>query len=329
MIESTKNVEALVSTKTISSVQVSVIIVVWNAKKYVIECLQSLDKFKGDVCLEVICVDNASTDGTPDLIEKEFPNVRLIRNSENLGFAKANNIGIALATGDYVALVNSDVTFTQECFDPMIKYMSEHTDVGILGPKMLAADGHVARSTMRFPTVWNTFCRALALDVTFKSSKLFSGQLMFDFSHASTADVEVLAGWFWFVRRLALNRVGPLDAQFFMYGEDVDWCFRFHQAGERVVFFADAEAIHFGGASSLSAPIRFTVEKERANLQLFRKHYGFFSRLGLFLTRFLYYFIRAFGFGFLCLFKGSRKEDNLLKCKRSFACLQWIVRAGA
>ncbi len=129
---------------------VSVVIVVWNAKKYVIECLQSLDEFCKNVCAEVIVVDNASTDGTPDLVSQMFPGYKLIRNTENLGFAKANNIGMAQCSGDFVCLVNSDVKFIDDCISPMLAYLSENPDVAMLGPKMLAASGDVGRSTMRF-----------------------------------------------------------------------------------------------------------------------------------------------------------------------------------
>ena len=225
---------------------VSLVIVVWNAKRYVQECLESLREHCQDVYDEVIVVDNASTDGSPELIAETFPEFRLIRNSENLGFAKANNIGIAQCSGDYVCLVNSDVKFTGDCLSPMLQYLSENPGVGMVGPKMLGRNGKVWRSTMRFPTVWNQFCRALGLDVAFKHSQLFGGYLMSDFDHETTTPVEVLNGWFVLVRRSALDRVGLLDPQFFMYGEDVDWCYRFHEAGEKIIFFAESEAIHYG-----------------------------------------------------------------------------------
>src|SRR5579863_1313673 len=132
--------------------RVSVVIVVWNAKKYVIECLETLREHCSQVCSEVIVVDNASTDGTPEVVAELFPEFKLIRNSGNFGFAKANNIGIAQCTGDYLCLVNSDVKFLDDCISPMIAYLSQHAEVSMVGPKMLAPDGRVWRSTMRFPT---------------------------------------------------------------------------------------------------------------------------------------------------------------------------------
>jgi GT2 family glycosyltransferase len=309
-----------------SQIKVSVVIVVWNAQKYVAQCLQSLKRECPCSNLEVIIVDNASTDGAPEFVQKDYPEIKLIRNSENFGFAKANNIGIAASTGDVICLINSDVEFTQNCFDPMLRYLSAHPDVGMLGPKMIGPNGHVARLTLRFPTVWNMFCRAMGLDLLFKKS-IFGDQLMRDFGHQSTADVEVLTGWFWMIPRRALETVGPLDEQFFMYGEDVDWCYRFHRAGKRVVFFAGAEALHYGGASSATAPIRFFVEKQRANIQFGRKHYGILRRLGLFVTGLLYHFVRVVGYGFVWLIKPSQRESAVAKYRRSAICLHWLIKA--
>jgi GT2 family glycosyltransferase len=308
---------------------VSVIIVVWNAQACVMECLESLDRFLGEVNAEIIAVDNSSTDGTPDLIEQRFPRVKLIRNPGNFGFARANNIGIAHSSGDFLAFVNSDVVFIENSLAPMLDFMANHPDIGMLGPQMLDPLGvTIQRSTMRFPTVWNTLSRALALDALFKSSNFFEGHLMLDFNHSVTTDVDVLAGWFWLVRRSALDKVGVLDEEFFMYGEDIDWCYRFHQANERVVFFADTKAIHIGGASSSVAPVRFSVEKQRANWQVFRKHFGFAKRFGLLLTEILHNATRAIGYGILYTVKRSDREQSLLKYQRSVACLGWLLRAG-
>ena len=306
--------------------RLSIVIVVWNAKKYVIECLQSLRERCSDTCHEVIVVDNASTDGTPDLIAEDFPEFKLIRNSENLGFAKANNIGIAQSSGEYVCLVNSDVKFTSDCFSPMLRFLSENPQVGMVGPKMLAPDGEVTRSTMRFPTVWNQLCRALGLDIIFKKSRLFGGLLMSDFDHRTTAAVEVLNGWFVVVRRSAIDRVGLLDPQFFMYGEDLDWCYRFHQAGQRIIFFAGAEAIHYGGASSSNAPLRFYLEMCRANWQYWKKHYGWLGKMAFLASSATYHLVRLLGSGGVYLFSPSQRSQNLARLQRSSICLRWVIQ---
>ena len=307
--------------------QVAVVIVVWNAKRYVVECLESLREHCGEVCPEVIVVDNASSDGTPELVAEMFPEAKLIRNPENFGFAKANNIGIAQTSADYICLVNSDVKFLDDCISPMVRYLSEHPGVGMLGPKMLAASGEVRRSTMRFPTVWNNFCRAIGLDSLFKRSRSFGGLLMSDFDHKTTAPVEVLNGWFLAVSRTAIERVGLLDPQFFMYGEDVDWCYRFRQAGERVVFFAEAGAIHYGGASSSNAPLRFYLELYRATWQYWRKHHGGLARLGFLVAFAIHHSLRLLGSAFIYLCAPSQRPNTAARFKRSLACLQWVGAA--
>src|SRR5262249_29720323 len=200
----------------------SIVVVTWNAKKYVWECLNSLLQLKELGSSEIIVVDNDSSDGTPELVKKSFPSINLIRNSCNLGFGKATNIGIKEATGEFICLINSDVVVPKGCIESMLRYMEQNQDIGLLGPQMLGPDGSVHRSTMRFPTCWRSFCHALVLDSLFKGSKLFSGFMMGHFGHDKTMDVDVLNGWFWMVRRAALSQVGLLDERFFIYGEDID-----------------------------------------------------------------------------------------------------------
>jgi GT2 family glycosyltransferase len=307
---------------------VSVIIVVWNAKRYVLECLDSLREHCGGGDAEVIVVDNASTDGTPELIAERFPEFRLIRNTENLGFARANNHGISQSSGEYVCLVNSDVKFTGDCISPMLRYLAENPGVAMVGPKMLSVDGEVRRSTMRFPTVWNNFCRALGLDVAFTKSRVFGGLLMSDFDHQTTRPVEVLNGWFLMLRRSAMERVGLLDPQFFMYGEDLDWCYRFRKAGEKIVFYADAEAIHYGGASSSNAPVHFYLEQCRANWQYCRKHHNGLAQAGFLAAFAIHHSLRLIASGFIYLYSPSRRSQTLAKLKRNLACLHWVSGAG-
>jgi hypothetical protein len=140
-----------------------------------------------------------------------------------------------------------------------------------------------------------------------------------------TEDVEVLTGWFWMVRRVALEQVGPLDEGFFMYGEDIDWCHRFRQAGWRVVFYPDAQALHYGAVSSSYAPARFYVEMRRANLQYFRKHHGWLGWVGFLLATWVHEAVRVAGYTAVLLFRRTRHEGALFKIKRSLACLGWLA----
>ena len=306
----------------------SIVIVTWNGKKYALECLDSLYELKAALSMEILVVDNASTDGTPDAIQEKFPDVTLIRNDENLGFAKANNIGIGLSRGKYLCLVNSDVVVPAGCLEGMTAYMEEHPDIGLLGPKMLSPDGGTGQSVMRLPTVWNSLCCALGMHSLFPDSNTFGGFLMNSYKYDVVDNVEVLTGWFWMVPRVALEKVGGLDEQFFMYGEDIDWSYRFLQAGWRVVFYPNAEALHYGAASSGQAPTRFYVEMRRANLQYFRKHHGRLGGFGYLFTTWVHESFRILGYGALYCFNRYERADAAFKVSRSLSCIKWLTGTG-
>ena len=222
-----------------------------------------------------------------------------------------------------------DVEFTCDCVSPMLEFLSENPEVGMVGPQMLTVDGNVSRSTMRFPTVWNQFSRSLGLDILFKKSRFFGGLLMAEFDHKSTVPVEVLNGWFVIVRRTAMEQVGLLDPQFFMYGEDMDWCYRFHRAAQKTVFFADTGAIHYGGASSSNAPLRFYVEMFRANWQYWRKHRGWLAQRAFLASSVTYHLVRLAGSVVLYITSPSKRADNLAKLRRSFLCLKGMSQPSA
>jgi GT2 family glycosyltransferase len=304
----------------------SIVIVTWNAKKFVDECLESLRTYSQRADVETFVVDNASTDGTPELVSACYPEVTLIRNPDNSGFARGNNIGIARSSGKFVALINSDVRVLPGCIDKMIAYMESQPRVGLLGPRMLGASGQAGRSYMRAPTLWRYFCRAMALDYVFPNSQAFGGYMMPYFKRDRIAEVDVLNGWFWMTRREALDQVGLLDEAFFMYGEDIDWCKRFRDAGWGVVYFPEAESIHYGGASSSKAPLRFYVEMQRANLQYWKKHFSRASQLAYLAILFIHLSVRVAGYALLLIVKPKRSETSY-KIQRSLACLRWILQA--
>jgi GT2 family glycosyltransferase len=304
--------------------ELSIVIVAWNGRDFVQECLASLQCQAGGISTEIILVDNGSSDGTPDMVRDQFLHVHLVQNKRNEGFAKANNVGMRLSGGKYICLVNSDVVLPPDCLLKMHSFMEQHPTVGVLGPRMLRPDGCVGRSYMRFPSVWRCLCDALTLHVLFKGWKGVGGILMRDFRNGSTSDVDVLNGWFLMVRRAALVDVGALDEQFFMYAEDIDWSYRFHVAGWRRVYFAGAEALHYGGASSAAAPVRFHIAMQQANLQLYRKHNGRIRALGYLLTMWLHEICRVAGYGVIFVVKQSSRADAAAKVRRSISCLWWL-----
>ena len=304
---------------------ISIVIVTWNGKRYALEVLGSIYACRLQIPFEIIVVDNASTDGTPEAIRNDFPYVVLIETGANLGFAKGNNIGMAHAQGRYVCLINSDVVVPAGCIESMMTVMETNQDIGIMGPKMRCPDGQVGLSVMRFPTVWNTLCAALAVNSILPKSRLFAGFSVKSEDMTGAVDVEVVTGWFWMVSRTALQQVGGLDERFFMYGEDIDWCYRFRKAGLRVALFGGAEALHYGGGSSAEAPSRSYVEMRRANQQYFRKHYGALGAFGYTIAIAIHEIARITGYSATyCIAKGKRFEA-LSKVRRSLSCLRWLV----
>jgi GT2 family glycosyltransferase len=206
----------------------------------------------------------------------------------------------------------------------MVAYMEGNPRIGLLGPRMLGADGKSERSYMGLPTLWRLFCRALALDELLPQSKHFSGYLMPYFDRKSIADVDVLNGWFWATRREALDEVGLLDETLFMYGDDLDWSKRFRDAGWRVVYFPEAESIHYGGGTTARAPIRFSVEMQRADFQYWKKNYGRASQFVYLSIVVMHQMVRLVGYSLLFLKSKTNREELTLKIKKSLASIRWV-----
>jgi hypothetical protein len=231
--------------------------------------------------MEVIVVDNASADGSAEMIEARFPNVKLIKSSENLGFSKGNNVGIRQCQGRYIALVNPDVIVFPGCLDALADFLDENPKVGNVGPRVLNPDRTLQSTCRRSPTLWNSFCSATGLAMKFKNSRLFAGEHMLYFPHDRTLAVDVIVGCFSMIRREAFDDVGLLDENLFMYGDDVDWCRRCWSAGWQVFFFPGAEAIHDRGKTTAAYPVRFAVAQQKSLLYYWRKHHGFWGETGI------------------------------------------------
>ncbi len=282
-----------------SQPDISVIIVNWNTSELLLKCLASLPWQSRELKLEVIVVDNASTDNSAGLVEMTFPRCTVIRNALNLGFAAGNNIGMRVAEGRYCALINSDVEVLPGCLEKLVAYADEHENIGILAPGIRWPDGRRQDTCRRFPNLWNNFCQASGLRKLFPGHAFFSGEHMFYFGHDRTMPVDYLNGCFLLVRQAMIYEIGMMDERFFMYAEEVDWCRRARDAGWEVVYYPGAEAIHLGRASSSREPSRFAVEQQRALLQYWQKHHSALEvaayRLisgGQWLMRFMRYAVR-------------------------------------
>jgi hypothetical protein len=304
---------------------ISVVIVAWNAKHYLELCLESLAAAPPRRSLEIFVVDNASTDGSAEMIEVRFPNVKLIRSSENLGFSRGNNVAIRQCQGRYIALVNPDVIVFPGCLDALADFLDQNPNVGNVGPRVFNPDMTQQSTCRRFPTLWNNFCDAAGLATRFKNTRFFAGEHMFYFSHDRTLKVDVLVGCFSFIRREAFDAVGLLDENLFMYGDDVDWCRRCWNAGWEVVFYPGAQAIHDRGKTTAPYPVRFAVAQQRSVLYYWSKYYGLFGRLGIGSIILFHHLLRytvavLSGFG-----NPRRREESDVRKQVSGACLRQLL----
>lgn len=304
---------------------ISVIIVSWNACDYLRDCLNSIYQTGSPCVQEVIVVDNASKDGSPEMVEKEFPEVILIRAGENLGFARANNLAMRSAKGSIFALVNSDVIVHPGCLEKLAVFLDQHPDVGLVGPRVIGGDGNLQRTCHRMPTVWNTACRVLAIDRVFPQWQLLSGFELPHRYHDECTEVEVLSGCFLAARKQAVDEIGGLDERFFFYGEDIDWCKRFWDAGWKLMFVPEAVATHFGGGSSSNAPFRFSIEIHRANMKYWQKHHGIVGQCTYYLLAMVHHGLRLMVRVLKRILGLGSSPNSKHKLKEDVVCLCWLL----
>jgi GT2 family glycosyltransferase len=304
---------------------ISFVIISWNAREYLRECLQSIYAATTGLDIEVIIVDNASSDGSAEMVRKDFQDAKLLQNMANAGFAQANNQGIRASRGRYLCLVNSDVNISRDAVRNFLRYMDGNPDVGIAGPKALNGDGSRQTTCRTVPTLKTSFFRALSLDTLFPHSKFFGGHFMTNWSYDETREVDILGGCFWMIRRRALEKVGLLDTRFFMYGEDMDFCHRFHTAGWKVVFYPGAVITHYGGGSSGNAPARFWVEMQRANLQYWIKHRSRGAVGVYYFLLLIDHAVRVSGFAARYLLGVKNRQLAHTKFTKHLCGIQWLL----
>ncbi len=276
--------------------QVSIIIVNYNTCNLLRECLSSILQHTHGLDFEIIVIDNASNDGSREMLEKEFPQVVRIYNPRNIGFAAANNQGIKRATGNYILLLNSDTRIIGDAIRATYDFMEKHPRVGIAGCKLLHADGSLQPSCRSFPSVWNIFVESFFLYLLFRNTKLFGRYYMSYFDHQSVCEVEVVMGAFMFIRRTTFDTVGLFDEDYFLYSEETDFCYRAHRAGIKTFFYPHAAIIHLEGGSASDSQLRFR-RLHQGVLLFLRKHFTGASliaaislkQLGVILRIFIYF----------------------------------------
>lgn len=255
------------------SPDLSVIVVTYNSAAHIGPCLASLRESTRGVSCETIVVENASPDGTAALVAREHPWARLIARTENAGFAAAVNEGVAASAGNFIAAVNPDTRFNHDALSPLVAYLREHADVGIVAPRLLDPDGSVQLSCRAFPGYATAlFNRYSLLTRLLPRNRYSRAYLMSDFAHDEVRDVDWVSGAAFVIPRAVFQRIGGMDAGFFMYSEDVDLCRRVHDAGYRVVYNPTVSLVHEIGGSTRSLPVRMVIERHRSMWRYYRKH---------------------------------------------------------
>jgi hypothetical protein len=271
--------------------KVSVIIVSWNVCDLLRDCLESIYTNAGGLSLDILVVDSDSHDGTLAMLEQSFPQVTVLAQAENVGFTKGNNIGLRIAQGDYLILLNPDTKIIGDALNTLITYMDAHSKVGIVGPHTLNEDGTTQSTRRRFPTLLtgifeSTWLQAIA------PKTILRRYYMSDTSDSAALDVDWVQGSAMLVRRAVYEQIGGLDEGYVMYSEELDWCKRAKLAGWSVAYIGSASIIHYGGKSSEQVIASSHIWFQRSKLRYFRKYHGWFAAQFLRLVLLLNYVVQ-------------------------------------
>ncbi|MEM8487000.1 MAG: glycosyltransferase [Bacteroidota bacterium] len=276
------------TTAQAGEVDVSVVIVNYNVREFLEQAMRSVEKASAQLRVELFVVDNNSSDGSVEMVRKRFPEAHLISNKENTGFSKANNQAIRMANGRYLLILNPDTIIQEDTLTSLVRFMDAHPDAGAAGCKILNADGTFAPESRRaFPTPAVAFYRITGLSKLFPNSPTFGKYNLSYLSPDETCEVDALSGSCMFVRKDALYQdheettveaqpdagAGLFDEDFFMYGEDLDWCYRIQQAGWKIYYTPETQIIHYKGESTKKGDLRYVLLFYGAMLRFAEKHF--------------------------------------------------------
>jgi GT2 family glycosyltransferase len=257
----------------VASMDISIIIASYNTRDLLAVCLRSIFESQEPGEIEVFVVDNNSADGSADLVRRDFPAVRLLTNEKNLGFAKANNRALELARGRYLLLLNPDTVVAPHILREMRDLMDARADVGVAGVKLIRQDGRMDEACRRgFPTPLGALAKFTGLHRIFPKFRSIGSYNITYRDPNGEYEVDSIVGAFMFLRRAVLDEVGPLDESFFMFGEDLDWCYRIKQRNWKVLYVGSKEVMHVKGASTRQAPKDMNAHFHRAMMIFYKKH---------------------------------------------------------
>jgi N-acetylglucosaminyl-diphospho-decaprenol L-rhamnosyltransferase len=252
-------------------VDLSIIVVSYNTRELLSDCLTSIADTVGDLACETIVVDNNSTDASAPMVRRYFPNVRLIRSLENRGFAAANNLGIAASRGRHVLLLNSDAVLLPGAARTMVDFLDAHPGAGMVGARLLNPDGSFQYSYADFPSLTGELLLLTRLAPVVYTPDYPSYPVE---RSAQERSVDWVSGACLMARRATIDAIGPLDESYFMYTEETDWCYRARRGGWSVHYLPDASVVHWGGQSAAAAPARRRRQVYRSKCLFLRKHVG-------------------------------------------------------
>ena len=307
---------------------VSVIIVNWNTRDILRECLLSIYEQTKTVDFEVIVVDNGSTDGSAEMVKEEFRDVILIENYCNKGFAAANNQGITVAKGQFVLLLNSDTVILDNAVAKMVAFVDAHPEAAAVGCRVLNPDRTLQPTCFMFPSILNLFLSSLYLYKLFPRSRFFGRERISWWKRDDIREVDVVTGCFMLVRREAIEQVGMMDERFFVYGEETDLCYRFKQAGWKIIFTPDAEIVHLGGASSSQIKPQMYLQLRGSILLFFRKHRGWPAYWAACLLMALFFTVRVPYWLVRAIFSGQRQDSYLEKVNSLIIGAGYAISGG-
>ena len=250
----------------------TIVIVSYNSLSFLKECLNSILSNPPGVGHEIIVVDNASADGTGEFVKKNYPEIILIPNNRNIGFAAANNRAIEKSCSKYVLLINSDCMVYKKSLGSLVEFMEKNPEVGIAGPKIVNSDGTIQFSCRRFPSVFNAAAHTILTDI-FPDNPFSKKYKLADISRDNPFKVDWVSGSCMIIRRKALEDTGILDENYFMYVEDLDICYRMWQKNWEVYYYPEAEIMHYIAGSSDSGKIKASFRMQKSVFYFFWKNY--------------------------------------------------------
>lgn len=296
--------------------KLSIIIVTYNSEKLIKPCLDSIFKTITGLDFEIIIIDNNSQDQTVSLIEKKFPQVHLIQNKENVGFAQAVNQGIRKAQGNFILLLNPDMRVLDRAVNKSLEFLIKNSQVGILGCQLLYPDGKIQTSFGRFPSLLTEFLQATFLYKVLPFGRFIPYNFLTRRRFKKTHQVDWLGGGFMMIKKEVIEKIGFLDENYFLYLEDIDFCFRAKKAGFKIYYFPEAKVIHYHMVSTQKDPSQAIINEAKSLLYYFKKYnknivlLKFLIRLRLNLGVLGYFLLKLFNKRFKELFEVFKKAKK-------------------